>query len=98
MPRRWYSAQRKMALMTYPPIKIKRNASWRLGWWYVSKMLSSIKPAAPAIPNRIEMMLRTFWAKLVFFARRPVCLSQRSDRNPISRQTTVITLPVMKSG
>ena len=38
IPRRWYSQQMNIALMTYPAMKRRRKISWRVGWWRVSKM------------------------------------------------------------
>ena len=41
---------------------------------------------------------RTFSAVPRFFARRPVCRSQRSEAKERSRKTVVTTQPAMKSG
>lgn len=57
-----------------------------------------IRPAAPAKAKSKLKTLRIFWVSDVFFANRPVCLSQRSARRPRSRQTTVTALQAMKSG
>lgn len=61
-------------------------------------MLRSINPAVPATANTILRPLSTFSAMPRFFARRPVCRSQRSERKERSRNTVVTQQPAMKSG
>lgn len=57
-----------------------------------------IRPAAPARAKNKLQMLKIFCAVDVFFARRPVCRSQRSAMRARSRKTTVTVPPAMNRG
>lgn len=64
----------------------------------MSKIDSKIKPAAPAIENNIDPIAQDLSNNPLLGTNCPACRSHRSARNERSRNTTVITLPVMKSG
>lgn len=57
-----------------------------------------MRPAAPMIANTDARTERTFCALLVLCARRPLCRSQRSDRNARSKMTTATVEPAMNRG
>lgn len=84
------------SLVTY--MNSTRNPSCRCLWRYVSKMDSRIRPAAPAIAKIIEPMAHSLSQRPLFGTNRWEWRNQRSDRNARSKNTTVITLAVMKNG
>jgi hypothetical protein len=61
-------------------------------------MDSRIRPAAPAIAKMIEAMAHSLSQRPLLGTNWPEWRNQRSDRNARSRNTTVITLAVMKNG
>lgn len=64
----------------------------------MSKMDNKMRPAAPAIPNRIDKTAQDLSRKPLFGANWPACRNHRSQRNDRSRKTEVIVPPVMKRG
>lgn len=61
-------------------------------------MDSKIRPAVPAMANRMDSPLRTFSTRPRFLASRPVCLNQRSAAKLKSRKMVVTQQPAMKRG
>lgn len=78
--------------------KSARNPSCILGWCLVSKIERRINPAAPAIAKKIERTAHALSNLPLLDASWFECRSHLSDRKARSRNTTVTTLPPMKSG
>lgn len=57
-----------------------------------------MRPQVPAMAKMMDRPERTFSATPKFFAKRPVCRSQRSDAKERSRKTVVTQQPAMKRG
>ena len=75
-----------------------KNPSCSLGWCLVSKIERRINPAAPAIAKKIERTAHALSSLPLLAASCFECRSHLSERNARSKNTTVTTLPPMKSG
>lgn len=64
----------------------------------MSKILSNIKPSAPASAKKSEEIAHALSNFPLLGANWPAWRSQRSERKARSRKTTVTTLPAMKRG
>ena len=75
-----------------------KKESCRCLWCSVSKIVSRMRPTAPAMAAIIAQMERIFWAQDVLCASLPVCRSQRSVTKPRVKTTTVVVPIAMKRG
>lgn len=64
----------------------------------MSKIDRRINPTAPATAKNRERIAQALSNFPLLGANWPACRSHRSEKKARSRNTTVITLPVMKSG
>lgn len=61
-------------------------------------MDSRMRPAVPIVAKTMVSPDKTFSVSVVLGTSLPLWRNQRSERNEISRNTVVMTQPVMKRG